>query len=236
MSREGHLSAIRLIGGDAASKNAADVERCYRLAAYTKSDEEPAGFEDPRLDIISKALINNINTFECSSMGRLFDAVSALLQTGIYNSYEGECAISLENEALKFMEDSGGEPDYPSFCFNIQTADASIIVDQNDLFRQIQRCKESGKYSAGAISLGFHMAVAAVVPEVCKVIREKRSENKVCLSGGTFNNRIILSKTTELLKKEGFEVFWNRKVPLGDGGISVGQAYYGMLRFLNDKE
>ncbi len=234
--REGHLSAVRLIGGDAASKNAEDVARCYRLAASPKTYEKTDSYNDPRLDIIAKALINNINTFECSSMGRLFDAVSALLQTGTYNSYEGECAISLENEAMKFMDDFGTESDYPSFCFNIQTVGASIIVDQIDLFRQIERCKESGRYSAGAVSLGFHMAVADLVPKVCKIIRDKKSENKVCLSGGTFNNRIILTKATELLKKEGFEVFWNRKVPLGDGGISVGQAYYGMLGFLNDKE
>jgi hydrogenase maturation protein HypF len=58
-------------------------------------------------------------------------------------------------------------------------------------------------------------------------------EQKVCLSGGVFNNRLLLTCAAKALLAEGFEVYWNQKVPLGDGGISTGQAYFGLL---NDKE
>ena len=84
-------------------------------------------------------------------------------------------------------------------------------------------------HRSGAIAYGFHMAVVRLITKGCAMAKEKHSENKVCLSGGVFNNRLILSKATEALMDMGFEVFWNKDVPLGDGGISVGQAYYGLM-------
>ncbi len=65
--------------------------------------------------------------------------------------------------------------------------------------------------------------------EVFKLLREQTGVETVCLSCGVFNNRIVLAKSIEALKESDFKVFWNQKVPLGDGGISLGQAYYAML-------
>ncbi len=262
MTRMGHLSYVKLVGGDTASKNAADVCSCYRIAAKKHELKEIVNDiknidnekELARLDILSKALINNINTFECSSMGRLFDAVAALLGISSYNSYEGECAILLENEASEFIRSNKDNPDFPEFKFRllenvgtplsgkqdvshdkneaIDSDDAQIIADQLELFSQIMEEVITGRYSSGAISYGFHMAVSQLVSDVCCLIRDQRNENKVCLSGGCFNNRILLTNTIKRLRNQGLEVFWNQKLPLGDGSISVGQAYYGRLLFM----
>jgi hydrogenase maturation protein HypF len=228
MFREGHLSTVRLVGGDIASKNAEDVCRCYKLSEPENMTEFVRKPPDARMDILSRALKNRINTFESSSMGRLFDAVSALLNICKENSYEGECAIALENEAIKFLSKDKNR-DYPRFRFNIRIVDKTFVADQRDLFLQIEDCLKFEKYSKGAISYGFHMAIVNMVLDVCRMISEKRSEKKVCLSGGSFNNRILLSDTARLLEEDGFSVYWNQELPLGDGGISAGQAYYGLL-------
>ncbi len=231
MYREGHLTQVRLVGGDTASKNAGDVCRCYKLSEPENLTEFVRKPPDPRMGILSKALKNKVNTFESSSMGRLFDAVSALLNICKENSYEGECAIALENEAIKFLA-KDKDKDYPHFRFNIKFVNKEFVADQKDLFLQIEDCLKFEKYSKGAISYGFHMAIVTMVLDVCRMIREKRSEKKVCLSGGSFNNRILLSGTTRILEEDGFTVFWNQDLPLGDGGISAGQAYYGLLSSL----
>jgi hydrogenase maturation protein HypF len=68
-----------------------------------------------------------------------------------------------------------------------------------------------------------------MVVRVSVLLRDKTNEEKVCLSGGVFNNRLILTKAIKALLNENFKVFWNQKVPLGDGGISLGQAYFGLM-------
>ncbi len=232
MSREGHLSYVKLVGGDAAAKNAGDVARCYSLESGAEPADPGDEADNNRLDILSKALLNNINTFNCSSMGRLFDAVSALLGAGCYNSYEGECAIALERAASVFLDNIEDDSSYPDLRFDIKCEDDCIIADQQGIFLQIKRFKESGDYSIGAIAYGFHRAVALLTRDICMMIRDKRGETKVCLSGGCFNNRILLEEITGLLSGADFEVYSNEKLPLGDGGISAGQAYYGLLSII----
>jgi len=210
--RVSHLSYIKLVGGDNAPKNALQVKKCYDYAA---------GYSIQN-DILEAALKQNINTYETSSMGRLFDCVSALLGIREYNSYEGECAVLLEKEAYS------RENDYPKFSFDIEYLDGNYVADQVSIYRQLSRVVSSGQCSIGSIAYGFHMAVAEYVLNICNIIRRENNENKVCLSGGVFANRILLTKCIELLSKNGFEVYWNRLVPSGDSGIALGQAYLGL--------
>lgn len=218
-----HLSYAKLAGGDEAPKNAGNVALCYIHEAKKRGLINV----DSDSKILLAALDNNINTFETSSMGRLFDAVSALLGICSYNSYEGECAIMLEKEALLFEGD-----DYPKFSFSIRDDEA----DQISLFADIYRCLLEGNYSKRAIAYGFHMAIKDLITKASALLYRKFSDMDsasvdmaVCLSGGVFNNRLLLTSSVKALRDEGFEVYWNQKVPLGDGGISTGQAYYGLL-------
>ncbi|MBO6242527.1 MAG: carbamoyltransferase HypF [Butyrivibrio sp.] len=212
--RAGHLSYIKLMGGDSAPKKADLVKNCYEYALGNNIS-----------DIVKAALLNNINTFETSSVGRLFDAVSALLEIKTYNSYEGECACSLEKEASK----SDGV-NYPVFECKMVDDEETIILDQLDLFKQIYECKASGAYDIKDIAYGFHMSLTSYILNVCSILKDRTKEINVCLSGGVFANRILLKNTVSVLRKEGFNVYWNRLVPSGDSGIALGQAYYGLLR------
>ena len=227
--RAGHLSYVTLTGGDNASKDAQLISKCY----IHKASEQGLLTNDIKdvsssNKLLNAALDNKVQTFDCSSIGRLFDAVSAILGICSFNSYEGECAIRLENAAWEFAE---GKPmgQYPEFSFDITITDEGFIADQIKLFSDIYKCHKTGEYKTAAIAYGFHMSVISLITSGTRLAKEKYEDNKVCLSGGVFNNRLILSKVTEALMDMGFEVFWNKDVPLGDGGISIGQVYYGLM-------
>ena len=234
-TRLGHLSYVKLTGGDEAPKNALNVAKCYINECVkielipdknvSLIDEDPGTYQ-----LIKAALDSNINTFETSSMGRLFDAVSALLGVCCHNSYEGECAVLLEKKAHEFMDKGGAAGDYPEFMFEISSDGECNVADQISLFADIYNCACSRTYDTEAISYGFHRAVIRLIIQECILMRDETKISKISLSGGVFNNRIILAGAVDELLKNGFEVYWNRKVPLGDGGISTGQAYYGLLR------
>lgn len=78
--------------------------------------------------------------------------------------------------------------------------------------------------SKARISVKFHNTVAQMTNEMCQLIASETGINQVALSGGVFQNRLLLNKTASLLEKSGFQVFIHRQVPCNDGGISLGQA------------
>jgi hydrogenase maturation protein HypF len=214
--RKGHLSYVKLCGGDNAPKNAQQVKQCYQYGIDEKSPLIP--------DLVRAALNNNIGCFLTSSAGRLFDAVSSLLDIRNYNSYEGECAVNLEKKAWEYTDE-----ERPSLEFMINNSEDEMVVDQLKFFGDLAKVVDSKIYSIGAIAYSFHFALAKVIIDTCEIIRQDTSENKVCLSGGVFANRLLLKLTFEGLLKKGFTVYTNEAVPCGDSGISLGQAYYGLL-------
>jgi hydrogenase maturation protein HypF len=217
VKRCGHMSYVKLCGGDSASKKADMVRDCYMHSAGLSDESIP--------DITKAALNNNINTFMTSSVGRLFDAVSALLGICSYNSYEGECATLLEKEAWKYTG-----IDRPEFQLKVyKDEEGNILTDQVDFFRQIKECISEGKYDTVLCAYAFHVAITTAIKNVCDIISAETGEKKVCLSGGVFLNRLLLTKTINLLSISGYEVYWNRQVPASDAGISLGQAYYGLM-------
>jgi hydrogenase maturation protein HypF len=217
--RKGHLSYVKLCGGDNASKNAEQVRQCYEVVC---------GLADQVPDLVKRALENNIGTFETSSMGRLFDAVSELLSLGKRNSFEGECAILLENAAWRYLDENNFQ-DAPALKMSMQKIEDCYIIDQVKLFKDIKTLRDSGDYSSNALSFSFHMAIAEMVSEICSILRNETGENKVCLSGGVFGNRMLLKYVYQKLQADDFEVFSNNIVPSGDSGISLGQAYFGLI-------
>lgn len=212
--RSAHLSYVTLCGGDRASKDAGLTALCYLQAAGIET-------KDSRSTYVKAALENKINTFQCSSMGRLFDAVSAVLGIRSYNSYEGECAIALENVAAAAQ--SARMAPYP-LDFAIHETDSGFLIDQTKMIKDIYTAVESGA-EPNALALGFHLAAARMLAEVCRRIRSAAGENKVALSGGVFANLLLLQESIKLLRDNGFKVFLNSEVPCNDGGISLGQAW-----------
>ena len=228
--RLSQLKYVKLCGGDNAPKNAMQVRQCYEYALYS---DAPA--------LVKAALDNNIGTFMTSSCGRLFDAVSSLLEIRHENSFEGECATLLEAKAWEFIDKvSAADDNVPMLkeccellSINIEKSDGRYIIDQLKFFDDIRALKESDKYSTEAIAYAFHMALAGSISKVCCKIRCETGENNVCLSGGVFANRLLLRETIKLLSDNNFDVYSNEAVPSGDAGISLGQAYYGLLSALS---
>jgi hydrogenase maturation protein HypF len=137
------------------------------------------------------------------------------------NSYEGECAIALENAAAKAQE-TGVVP-YP-LHFSIEYGEFETIIDQIGILKDIYAAVENGG-GPEAIALGFHRAIAEMVLAVCTDIRLKSGENTVTLSGGVFSNLLLTQDCTARLQNAGFQVYLNSAVPTNDGGICLGQAW-----------
>ena len=243
--RAGHLSYVKLCGGDNAPKNAEQVRQCYEYMSEKNSKDIP--------DIVRAALKNNIGCYETSSVGRLFDAISSLLGIRHANSFEGECAIALEKAAWDFidaqnadninasrlksdnskslydkLENAYGIREKDVFT-EISREDGCLIIDQVGLFEKIRHLKEQNIYSLGQLSLVFHASLTDAILRICDIVKSETGENKVCLSGGVFANRLLLKMAIEALTDKGFEVYTNELVPAGDAGISLGQAYFGLL-------
>lgn len=195
-ARKFRLKPIKMIGGNEISKNAKTALNCY--------------FADAGIDIhdklIKAALDASINTIYSSSMGRLFDAVSARLEICDYNSYEGKCAVLLEMAAGKACKP------YP-----LTLPLSGNEWDTSALIRQIAEAEGD----INEIALGFHHAIANAVAEAC----EKTDIKNIALSGGVFMNRILTELCIDKLRKKGYNVYINRQVPTNDGGIALGQAY-----------
>ena len=190
-NRKAHLDYTKMLGSDEISKNA-DLD----LDCYLGGNP-----------IIDKAIENNINTVNSSSMGRLFDAVASLLDIRHYNSYEGECAIALENCARKA----------------VSTFKLTPSLNPKEILEQIQKAKN--KASAESIALGLHFMLSELILNIANEYKI----TQIALSGGVFNNRLLMENTALLLEQNGYKVYTNELVPCGDGCIALGQAYMASL-------
>jgi len=215
--RIAHLDYIPLPGGSKA------IREPWRLAALYLQRTFGDDFLSLKLPFVEGMNLKEWNTLrrmsetqtnspEISSMGRLFDAVSALLGVrGIVN-YEGQAAIELEVIAEK----------NPSESYRFEFAVGGIIKSE-PVVKQLVEDLLNG-VSAGEVSARFHLAVANLIANVARTIREERNLNRIALSGGVFQNMFLLRLVCRLLESEGFEVLIHRRVPTNDGGISFGQV------------
>ena len=153
------------------------------------------------------------NSPETSSMGRLFDAVSSLLGVRSQVNYEGQAAIELEA-----MTDGICAEGYE---FGI--GGDGIVIDARGVIRNAVEDLLNGT-SPPVVSAKFHFAVARLIVSIAEEIRNERKLSRVALSGGVFQNLLLLERTLEMLRASGFQVFTHSRVPTNDGGISLGQA------------
>ncbi len=222
--RAGYLEPITLCGGDSAMKDAGLTALCHRHAAGLPS-------ADSRFPTVCAALEQQIQTHQSSSMGRLFDAVCALLGLGEQNGYQGQCAAALETVAAKAK--AAGIAPYP-LAIPVTRKSGCWQLGRIRLIQDIAAAYESGS-NPGALALGFHLALAQAVAEACAAIREQTGEAAVALSGGVFANRLLTEACTDRLEQQGFAVYLNRQVPPNDGGLALGQAWLA-AKILRKKE
>ena len=157
-----------------------------------------------------------INSPLTSSCGRLFDAVAALAGIRHRVNYEAQAAIELEMAIGNSSDDSA----YP---FELVSEGEGWIIDTHGLFAALLR-DLSHDLPVGDISRRFHNGLAEVLADVANRLRARSGLERVCLSGGTFQNMYLFDRLCDRLGKDGFQVFSQSDVPAGDGGLSLGQA------------
>ena len=164
--------------------------------------------ERHKLALVMEMMVENINCPLSSGAGRLFDAVSALLGICTVASFDSEAPMRLES-AVK----AGTDHYYPF------AAGRTVVFEET--FRAIMA--DMTHLDKSVIAARFHNTVARVILEVSEQMRNETSIEKVVLSGGVFQNKYLLEKTTKLLTQKMFMVYTNHQVPVNDGGISLGQ-------------
>jgi len=216
--RRAQLRYVPLAGGDAAIRQPWRSALSYLRETYGDElpDDLPLWKDVSERDIVLvlKMLERGINTVATSSCGRLFDAVASILGLRHEINFEGQAAIDLEMAAHE-----GTEGVYP---FQMEYGDPWQI-DVRPMIESMVRERQDGEV-VGAIAARFHNTLAEMIAEVCRELRERERLNKICLSGGTFQNMFLLQRTLSALGRYGFEVYLHAKVPPNDGGISLGQV------------
>ena len=220
--RAGHLAPVPMPGGAAA------IRQPWRMAAvYLEAACQGA---TPSLDVERRNELHwasvvamarrGINAPVTSSAGRLFDAVAALLGVRDEVNYEGQAAIELEQLA---------DPMEPrAYKAAIDPGDV-LLASGLDLFRCAAEDLSAG-VSREVIAARFHNGIAGLTADCCVLLRERTGLATVALSGGVFQNLLLLNTLTGLLEGRGFDVLTHSQVPCNDGGISLGQAVVAAAR------
>lgn len=215
--RAAHLRYFPLPGGDAA------IRRPYRTALaalwaagieWDKRLPPVAVSTATELGVLRRQLETGFNTVPTSSMGRLFDAVAALAGVRQVATYEAQAAIEFEA-----LVDQSSTDAYP---FSLPTAEAPWF-DATPVLRAVVNNLLAG-VAAGVIATRFHNAVADLILNVSLWLRDQRGLNQVALSGGLFQNAVLLRATMQRLRQAGLTVLTHRLVPPNDGGLALGQA------------
>jgi hydrogenase maturation protein HypF len=218
--RLGHLEYVPLPGGEAA------IKKPYRMALgyiYSLLGEDfslkglPLKITPAELEVIRRQVKRGINSPLTSSAGRLFDAVSALAGVRGEIDYEAQAVIELEMLA---PDEAEKDKSYP---FSIVEEEGMRVVRLGELLSAVVKDVRN-QVPASIISLRFHHTMAEIITDMCKLIARDSGIKQVALSGGVFQNRLLLRLTTSALQKEDFSVLSHHLVPTNDGGISLGQA------------
>jgi hydrogenase maturation protein HypF len=217
-----HFDYIPLIGGEMALKQPFRAALAWMVHAFGHEVEtycRLTGF----MDIYGSRMIKNCIKLShnpsfsppCSSAGRLFDALSALLGICPTVKFEAEAAMALEAEVCEGVN--------TSYEFSL-THSKPLVVDFKRTLSGIISDMVNGVLK-GIIAAKFHNTIVRVICTVVEQARKERGLTDVALSGGVFQNIYLLKRTLQELRAYGFNVFYNTKVPANDGGISLGQSY-----------
>lgn len=209
-----HLEYMPLPGGDAGTKKPARIALAYlwqnNLEWFDSLPPMQALCADDKT-MLKSMLLNNISTPSTSSMGRLFDAVSALIGLRSEVTYEGQAAIELEN------------------CLDLdETLAYSFAIEEDrirlgGLFEQILQDLQS-EVSPARISARFHHGISSLCLQIAEKVRQQTGTTKVALSGGVWQNMSLLSLTVNQLSQAGFTCLVHKQIPTNDGGLSLGQC------------
>jgi hydrogenase maturation protein HypF len=221
--RRAHLEYAPLPGGSAAIRQPWRMALAQLVALYGEEETSKlplrvvreAGERNVRL--VSRLVEHGLNTPPTSSAGRLFDAVAALVGVpgSARSTYEGQAAIELELAALG--------PTSRGYPFRLRSQGDGWVIETRGIVIAVVEDLLAGR-ETGEVSSRFHRTMSEVIVAGCEKIRGVGGTSAVALSGGTFQNRLLVEQVLERLEAKGFVVYRHRRVPTNDGGLALGQA------------
>lgn len=212
--RFSHFAYVPMPGGDLVTKAPWRSALSYLIAAYGQQ-VDLSGFKflknvaPAEIELVREAIIKNINAPLSSSCGRLFDAVSALTGICIHSGFHAEAPMRLQDTVQEDISES-----YPFINEKMIDFSPMIRAIVDDLNKKIP---------VGVIAARFHNTVVEAIVQTAVQIHRQTNLQKVVLSGGSFQNAILLEISIEKLHAKGFEVVWHQLIPANDGGIALGQ-------------
>jgi hydrogenase maturation protein HypF len=220
--RVAHLDYVLMPGGAAA------IHEPWRMAVSYLAKHFGRGFLDidipfvrqldrRRVEVLLRMLDHKVNSPLTSSCGRLFDAVAALAGIRQVVNYEAQAAMELEAALPPSPHEDVAYP------FEIRDEEYGWIIETRPLFAALVRDLRDA-VPVSLISQRFHRGLVEVLADLARLVHERTGLDRVCLSGGSFQNVYLLEGLTRKLEAGGFNVFTHAEVPCGDGGLSLGQA------------
>lgn len=224
--RVAHLTPFKLIGGEAAIRE--PVRQLLGLLFESHSPEQISALDIPLIKQLPLKRISNLhqlwqlgrNAPDTSSIGRLFDAVAALLDLIDTPDYEGEAGLLLEAAALQLTPD---ELPFPLAFGLSQSAEGPLQFEWADLINTLVNEQRQGTATA-SLAAGFIRAISALVI----ALAERFPGYPVALGGGVFQNRVLMDQLVPSLEAAGRQVLTSETLPLNDGGIAAGQLWFAI--------
>ena len=217
--RAAHLSYVSMPGSEAAIKEPWRMAVSYLYDAFGEelySLDLPVfkEIDEKKIQFIVEMISKQINSPSTSSLGRFFDGIAAIIGIRNHVVFEGQAAMELEMLAEKNTN--------KTYDFEWISGDMHRILLQ-PIVRGVVDDMSKGVHPSD-ISSKFHATIIKMFSELCDIVRKESGLNRIALSGGVFQNSIILTGLMEKLEEKGFQVFTHTQVPANDGGISLGQA------------
>ena len=218
--RLAHLNYVALPGGEGAIREPWKMAISYLYDTFKEEYDAyvPKHLQEKKHQIITEIIKKDINSPKASSIGRLFDAVAALLGFDDKITFQGEAAIDLENLCCR---DDGS-----FYQYNISLEEGIYIIDCKLLIKSVAIEVISG-IDRELIARRFHNTIIKFTIEVCEILRKEYNLSSVVLSGGVFQNEILLINIYKELIKRDFKVYIHEQIPANDEGISIGQMIIG---------
>ena len=219
--RAAHFEYVPMPGGNAAIREPWRMAVSYLVHHFGDSFKKlnvpfVQRLNQPQVEVLHRMIDQGVNSHLTSSCGRLFDAVAALAGVRQIVTYEAQAAIELEMAIEQTDRDA-------SYQMELLTNEACWTIGTKPLFEALVEDLGHG-IPISTISRRFHDGLIDAFSKIADRLRQRTSLNRVCLSGGTFNNVYLLTRLRSRLESEGFEVFTHSVVPSGDGGLSLGQV------------
>ena len=236
--RVGSIAPFIHAGGDIASKEGWRI--AYSMISTALGSEaanrigETLGLGDEKSrQSIDFMLGNNINTVKSTSAGRLFDAVSAVLGIKSASTFEGEASMALQFAAERAEAQGISLAPYEGRLMNIDEEQFELCTDT--LLMELA-ARSLADQDNDQLAYFFHKALADMIVIACCYQRTRCEVNVVALSGGVFQNLLLLRLVDDGLEREGFKVLKHGVVPTNDGGIALGQAAAGIAALRNEEQ